>query len=46
MIDEYEYDLFWYSLNYRTALTNDEAEAAWQELQACVNRLIERGEKI
>jgi hypothetical protein len=44
-VDEYEFDLFWYALNYRTAATNDEAETAWKELVECVNRLIERGIK-
>lgn len=31
-------DLFWHALNYRTASTEN-AEAMWQELQACVERL-------
>ena len=41
MDDEYKYDLFWHALNYRTAAT-EHAELYWQELQACVQRLIEK----
>ena len=32
-------DIFWHALNYRTAATQH-AEQMWQELAACVNRLI------
>jgi sugar (pentulose or hexulose) kinase len=39
--DEHSLDLFWHALNYRTAATQH-AEAMWQELEACVQRLIER----
>ena len=33
-------DLFWHTLNYRTAETL-QAERAWLEIVACVNRLVE-----
>ena len=36
--NELENDLYWHALNYRTAGIT-EAEAMWQELQACVERL-------
>ena len=39
--DEYKYDLFWHALNYRTA-ASEYAEELWQELDACVKRLIEK----
>lgn len=35
-----ENDLYWHALNYRTAGIQ-EAEVMWQELQACVKRLID-----
>jgi hypothetical protein len=38
MSDEYEFDLFWHALNYRTASVT-EADAMWKELEACVRRL-------
>lgn len=38
MSDEYENDLAWHALNYRTAATQH-AEQMWQELEACVKRL-------
>ena len=41
--DEHKYDLFWHALNYRTAV---DARDCWDELRACVNRLIERGGKV
>jgi exonuclease VII large subunit len=36
---EEEMDLFYHALNYRGASTQN-AELCWQELQACVDRLI------
>ncbi len=39
--DEYEYDLYWHALNYRSTSTKD-AEVMWQELKACSDRLILR----
>ena len=36
--DEYALDLFWHALNYRGAIID--AEPMWQELSACVERLI------
>jgi hypothetical protein len=38
-MSENENDLFWHALNYRSAQMLN-AEDAWQELQACVNRLV------
>lgn len=38
---EYEYDLFWHALNYRTAMTA-EANDRWWELVACHERIISR----
>jgi len=45
MKDEYEFDLFWHALNYRGAqitLKGNGAQEAWEQLEACVNRLIAR----
>ena len=39
-------DLFWFALNYRTAISTDEAARCWHELVDCVNRLIEIGERV
>ena len=39
--DDLKDDLAWHALNYRTAHTLH-AEEMWQELQACVRRLIEQ----
>jgi hypothetical protein len=36
--DDYTLDLYWHALNYRTAHFT-QAEAAWLELEACVERL-------
>ena len=36
---EHDNDIFWHALNYRTASTQH-AEQMWQELDACINRLI------
>ena len=33
-----ELNLFWYAYNYRNASTED-ADRAWKELEACVERL-------
>jgi hypothetical protein len=41
--DPYTFDLFWHAINYRTASTPD-APRCWDELVACVNRLIAREE--
>lgn len=38
-MDDTDLDLFWHALNYRTAGTR-EADEMWQELQACVARLV------
>jgi len=38
-MDDTENDLFWHALNYRGA-QSQHAELFWQELQACVARLI------
>ena len=38
---DYDYDLFWHALNYRTAGTR-EAEAMWQELLACHKRIAKK----
>lgn len=40
--DEYSLDLGWHALNYRTALMPEEAQRAWEELEACVERLIQQ----
>lgn len=37
--DDTTNDLFWHAINYRSAIT-PAAEAMWQELKACVDRLI------
>lgn len=39
--DEHEFDLHWHALNYRTAST-EQAQAMWEELEACVERLVQR----
>lgn len=36
------YDLFYHALNYRTAFGNEAAQQAWEELEACHKRLVER----
>lgn len=36
---EHENDFYWHALNYRTAFVT-EAHEMWQELEACMNRLI------
>lgn len=38
---EYEFDLFWHALNYRGADTKT-AQQMWVELEACVERLVDR----
>lgn len=43
-MDEYNYDLFWHAINYRTAILPSEAEDRWLDLEACVKRLIEEAE--
>lgn len=40
-VDRHYYDLFWHALNYRGAST-EHAEFFWKELEACVERLVER----
>jgi hypothetical protein len=42
---EHDYDLFYHALNYRSApisLKHGNAQDMWINLEACVNRLIER----
>jgi len=39
--DSHSLDLYWHALNYRTASARPFAELAWQELQACVERIIQ-----
>jgi phosphoglycerate dehydrogenase-like enzyme len=39
--NEYDFDLFYHAMNYRGASTQH-AEAAWQELLACHERIVER----
>lgn len=40
-MNEEDYDLYYHALNYRTA-ASQHAEAAWQELLACHDRLLAR----
>jgi hypothetical protein len=40
--NEHDYDLFWHALNYRGA-SSENAQLFWKELEACVERICERG---
>ena len=44
--DPFKFDLLWHALNYRCAMLPGDATVAFESLSACVNRLIERGEKV